>query len=378
MIVAPYYAGWSQSTLPPSVLPWDTFTHIIHFSVLPTQNGGLDTARNWITTENSRVLIEEAHKRGKKVLLAVGGTPGSENFPSACNLVNRATFVRNLVEMVTSRGYDGLDLDWETAVNNTDYISLIRALRIALPTSKILSAVYFGSWASLASKTHESLDWVAMMTYLPYGQPADSHNSPIYGSQYARIDNLVREWVAAGTQKDKIVFGAAAYASVWDGGHLVAPETAFIAAQASGYYSGLQWDSTARAAYFRSGSKFVSMENERAIIEKAAYAKAQGLGGFIVWELGVGRLGNTVPLMGWVGKAFLGATVPTPPPIPPPTPTPTVIRRGSRVRVTGGRKYLGQLGTVSNTWTTSGVPWAGVRMDNGSWLNTAQRNLTLA
>jgi chitinase len=356
-IVAPYYAGWSQPSLPPSALPWQSMTHVIHFSLLPTANGGLSEA-NGISAANSQAIVDEAHRRGRKVLIAVGGTPGSEHFASAASPANRAVFVRNLVALVNARGYDGIDLDWETGVNHGDYVALVKDLRAALGT-KLLSAVYLGSWSALARDTHAYLDWVSMMTYLPYGQPSNAHNSAIYGSLYARIDNLVNLWTGSGVPVAKILPGLATYASVWSGGSLVTAEMPYATAKARGYTAGQAWDATALTSYWSSGGTWVSIENDRSVKAKADYIRAKGVGGLVVWELGAGRDGSSIPLMTSVGTHLLGTPSAEAPPAAMPVASP--IKVGDRVRVTAGR-FTSNTGTVS--WV--GSAYASVRF----WFGT--------
>jgi chitinase len=310
-VIAPYYAGWEQTALRPAALPWDALTHVIHFSVLPTATGGIDDTRNDVTAARARELVAEARKHRKKVLVAVGGTPGSEHWPAAASSANRARFVANLVAHMASRGYDGIDLNWEGTVNEADYLAVIRDLRRALDArgrGELLTAVYFGSWTDLAARSHRDLDWVSMMTYLPYGQPANSHNSPLNGSQYARIDNLVTRWSSAGVPAGKLVFGVATYASEWKGGKLVTPEMPYRTAAAKGYTTGPVFDATTRATAWRSGGTFVSLEDDRSMKAKAAYLDAKGLRGLIVWELGAGRHRGTIPVMNSVRRHLPTAT----------------------------------------------------------------------
>jgi chitinase len=299
-VIAPYYAGWEQGNLAPGALPWEAMSHVIHFSVLPTASGGLDDATNGVSASRARALVSEARKHDTKVLISVGGTPGSEHWPAAASATNRARFVDNLVELMASRGYDGIDLNWEGNVDQADYLAVMRQLREALDArgnGELLTAAFYGSWNTLAARAHPLLDWVSMMTYLPYGQPANSHNSPLHGSQYARIDNLVSSWLAAGVPADKIVPGVATYASEWRNDQLVTPEMPYRTAVAKGYTSGLAWDATARASAWRSATTFVSIEDDRAIKAKADYLDTQGLRGLIVWELGTGRHNGTIPVM---------------------------------------------------------------------------------
>jgi chitinase len=331
-VVAPYYAGWEQGDLRPSALPWSAMSHVIHFSLLPTASGGLDDATNGVTAARASELVAAAHARGKKVLISVGGTPGSEHWASAASPANRARFVANLVRLMDARGYDGIDLNWEGAVVEADYLAVIRDLRAALNArgrGELLTAVYFGSWTSLAAASHRYLDWVSMMTYLPYGQPGNSHNSPIYGSQYARIDNLVSRWLAAGVPAGKVLPGLATYASEWQDGRLVTPEMPYRTAVSRGYTTGLSWDATARATSWRSGTRFVSIEDERSVREKAAYVTSRGLRGLIVWELGAGRHGGSVPLMDAVRTHLpIGAPTTTTPGTEPETPPSTTPSGG--------------------------------------------------
>jgi chitinase len=299
-VIAPYYAGWEQGNLAPGALPWEAMSHVIHFSVLPTASGGLDDATNGVSASRARALVSEARKHDTKVLISVGGTPGSEHWPAAASATNRARFVDNLVELMASRGYDGVDLNWEGNVDQADYLAVMRQLREALDArgnGELLTAAFYGSWNTLAARAHPLLDWASMMTYLPYGQPANSHNSPLHGSQYARIDNLVSSWLAAGVPANKIVPGVATYASEWRNDQLVTPEMPYRTAAAKGYTSGLAWDATARASAWRSATTFVSIEDDRAIKAKADYLDTQGLRGLIVWELGTGRHNGTIPVM---------------------------------------------------------------------------------
>src|SRR5712692_602907 len=130
--VSAYYAGWSQGwsnngVLPAENIDYSAVTHIIHFSLVPGSNGSLDYSSNSITSTNSSALVQAAHAAGRKVLICVGGWGTDGGFGGATSTANRATFVTNLVSFMTSRGYDGIDIDWEplSSSSATQYTAFI-------------------------------------------------------------------------------------------------------------------------------------------------------------------------------------------------------------------------------------------------------------
>src|SRR5258706_2564854 len=128
-----YSPGWEQGVMPASTVDFETLSHIIHFSVLPNSNGTLKASANVITASNSASIVTNAHNAGRKVLISVGGA-GSGQFQNATTPANLSTFINNLVGFMSTRGYDGIDLDWEP-LNPSDanqFTNLVNGLRSAL------------------------------------------------------------------------------------------------------------------------------------------------------------------------------------------------------------------------------------------------------
>ena len=75
-------------------------------------------------------LLTNAHANGVKVLMGVGGGFGSGgsnmNYVTA-DPTRLQTFVTNAVTYATSKGYDGIDIDWESSVNKAQLNNLILA-----------------------------------------------------------------------------------------------------------------------------------------------------------------------------------------------------------------------------------------------------------
>ncbi|MCC6395927.1 MAG: T9SS type A sorting domain-containing protein [Bacteroidetes bacterium] len=343
--VSAYYAGWMQSYCPPSAIDYGAVTHIIHFSINPTGGPNIDASGNGITTSASNAIIQAAHAAGKKVLITCGGWGDAQAFASATNSTNRAAFIANLVNFVTSRGYDGLDIDWEPITSASQFRLFIPELRAALDAAKpglLLTIASMGDNASSIAAVQQHFDQINIMTYDMSGAWDGWvvwHNAPVYDGGYEfpgtnelvpSADGDVNQFVAAGIDKAKIGIGADFYGYVWSG--VTQPRQTWSSTPSVNdnvpYYQLMntyaayahQWDSIAHAAYISvpTGSgKFVSLDNERTMAAKGAYVKSKGIGGMIIWELGGGYrssapAGQRDVLLQAVKQAFFGQPTDTP------------------------------------------------------------------
>jgi chitinase len=146
--------------------------------------------------------------------------------------------------------------------------------------------------------------WTSWHTAALYGHGGDHPSS---------IASTVDAYRAIGVPAAKLGFGVGAYGSCWRGptaplqplaagAAIVASDNAMSYANIMAqYYSAAayRWDATARAGYLTfaapSGPQqctMVSYEDPRSVAEKAAYARAAGLGGAIVWTVGQGYMPN--------------------------------------------------------------------------------------
>src|SRR5215472_5111311 len=78
-----YYAGWMQSYMAASNVDFSTFSHIIHFSLVPNSNGTVNSTANVVNPPNSTDLVPRVHTAGKKVLISVGGADSESGFLGA-------------------------------------------------------------------------------------------------------------------------------------------------------------------------------------------------------------------------------------------------------------------------------------------------------
>lgn len=324
-----YYAGWMQGTLPPDKIDYAALTHVIHFALVVKSDGTLDDQGNGVTAASATAAVQAAHAAGRTILISVGGAGSAPGFRGATKSATRAAFIANIVQLVSSRGYDGVDLDWEPleASDEAQLVALVQELRAALDKKsvKLLLTAAVAWRPALIAKVHTLLDQINVMTYDMSGAwPGwvTWHNAPIYdggctfqstGKPVPSADAQIGSFIAAGIPVGKLGIGIDFYGYVWSGGAgtstggVTQPCQAYTsdpAVQSNLSYAQIMdthykaqhrsWDSGAEAVYLsidNAGSandKFISYDDETTVAKKVGYAKVKGLGGVFIWELGGG------------------------------------------------------------------------------------------
>jgi chitinase len=330
-----YYPGWEQASMPASNIDFTALTHIIHFSLVPDSDGTLNSSDNGITTANSADIVSRAHVAGKKVLICVGGAGSESGFQGATSSANLPTFINSLTNFMATRGYDGVDIDWEPlpASDTQQYTNLVNGLWSALslfPQHKLLTVAAgayppygdpptaeYVMFAALQSK----LDQINIMTYDlsgPYEGWVTWFNSPIYDGGYRfpstgglvpSVDGAVGNFITNGVAPNKLGIGVAFYGYIWTGGsgtstggvtqprqswtNAPTVSTPDYSAIMTGYYQSnlYHWDNSAQAAYLSitnsnpANDMFISYDDQRTCQSKVSYARNHGLGGVMIWEL---------------------------------------------------------------------------------------------
>src|ERR1041384_5282154 len=334
--VTAYYMGSSQGwydngLLPSGLIDYSAITHIIHFALLPNPDGSLDT-NDGMHQSNSAPLISKAHGAGAKVLISVGGAASNALFRQATDPAVIGTFINNLVGFMQSRGYDGIDIDWETvdppdSLKLSLFLTSLRQRLDALTPRPLLTAAAGLGAATLWKPVAGLLDQINLMTYdFSNARPGwvTWHNSPLYsrgadfpgtGVELPSADTLAGSFISAGIPPEKLAIGIDFYGYNWSGGGgtttggVTKPRQSWTtppSVQAnvhfstimSGYFSpGLyRWDTAASAPYLSidlpdsANDKFISYDDERSCQAKVDYVRNKGLGGVFIWELGGGVL----------------------------------------------------------------------------------------
>lgn len=349
-----YYPGWEQGGMPASTIDFTALSHVIQFSLVPNTDGSLNSSDNSISSANSSDIVSHAHAAGVKVLICVGGA-STETFFQGATSNHLAVFINNLTNFMASRGYDGIDIDWEPlpASDAQLYTNLVNGLRSALnafPQHKLLTAAAgayppYGDPPTAEYQMFASLqnqfDQINIMTYDlsgPYEGWVAWFNSPIFDGGYRfpstgglvpSINGAVSNFLSGGVLPGKLGIGIPFYGYVWSGGTgtttggVTLPRQSWVNAPSvttpdytsivAGYYQSnlYHWDTNAQAAYLSisnsspANDMFISYEDPRACQAKVSDARNLGLGGVMIWELAQDhQSGQPDPLLQAVKQAL--------------------------------------------------------------------------
>jgi chitinase len=328
MWVTAYYAVWSQAggILAPNEIDFGAITHLVHFALSPLPDGSIDTTsqRNAITPEQSAAVVAAAHAAKKPVLLCVGGYSAGPGFHAAvADPTARVALEANLVKLVTDRGYDGLDVDFEP-LDKADvpgFDAFVHDLRAGLTAAKpgLLMTAAAGQQPKEYAAIQDQFDQINLMTYDLSGRwigPHTWHNSSLRdngatmlrpGVPYPSVVARLQRFLDAGVSPAKLGIGTAFYGFVWKGASAPAADTVDADPKAVPYRtiadqyltpSRYHWDDQADAPYLSIDASdpaqrmFISYDDERLITDKVRYVRTTGLGGIMVWELGQGYRRN--------------------------------------------------------------------------------------
>jgi chitinase len=99
-------------------------------------DSGLSSALGGYTDAQLKADITTAHSRGQKVIISVGGQNGSISVNSSTSATN---FANSVHALMTSFGFDGVDIDLENGVNATYMEQALRSLRSQSGSSLIIT-----------------------------------------------------------------------------------------------------------------------------------------------------------------------------------------------------------------------------------------------
>jgi chitinase len=331
MWVSAYYGGWAQGcgyigNMQADKIDYSAVTHVIHFAIQPLPDGSIDDTALCITPVNSASLVTQAHAAGKKVLVALGGEYTEAAFLSATNGANRQKFIRNIVNFITTRGYDGIDFDWEpvspsSASQVRTFVNELTAALDALTPRPLLTAAVV--WEpELFAEMQDKFDQLNIMTYDLNGNWLNGSwfNAPTYDGGYwfpasgpaPSADGLVDMFISAGVKAEKLGIGIGFYGYVAKGGTgtstggVTAPGQFWTTPPEKTVYTyydimdkfyeqeNYRYDSAAGSPYLSfdepgSGEDmFITFDDESSIREKIKYVRNKQIGGVIIFQLGGG------------------------------------------------------------------------------------------
>jgi len=235
----------------------------------------------------------------------------------------RAAFVTSAVQTLTAGGFDGLDIDWEfpgapdrggRPTDAAGLVALVTDLRAAFSTAggrRLGLTVALPAGGPYArgfdvARLAPHVDWFHVMAYdLAGGGRVTGAHTGIAG-----VTAAVRLYRGAGVPPSRLVLGTAAYGRTWavvdaaacaaGGGRACAASGVGRAGACSGE-AGFLSNREIAAARARSppvggvldgaawalvdGDTYVSYDTAATLEVKRAYARAQGLRGWMVWSV---------------------------------------------------------------------------------------------
>ena len=237
-------------------------------------------------------------------------------------------------------------------------MSVVFKQRNWLLTAAVPAAVFRINEGYDVPRLAKGLDFINVMTYDLHGtwdNYAD-HHAPLTkrpfdtgATQNLHSDGALSAWISKGAPANKIIFGIPFYGRNFrlanpsnsnprapiSGAGQVGPytkEAGFVA-----YFEICQWlqeggwderKDQAGSPYLVKGDQWIGYDTAESITAKMEYIKSRGLGGAMIWAVGLddikGLCGPDRPLLRAIndGLGRNGASVPTLPPLPPVTAAP--------------------------------------------------------
>lgn len=295
---------------------------------------------------NFNQLIKlKANNPHLKTLISIGGWTWSKYFSDvALTDASREKFAKSAVSFMFKYGFDGIDIDWEYPVggglgsniyrpsDKTNYTLLLKELRkqedeLTKTTGQhyfltIAAPAGFGTVANLELREiHQYLDWINIMSYDFHGtwETKTNFNAPLYmcsndpntdqvAKQKLNVSTAIQLFLDEGVPANKLVMGLPFYGRSYSGADAGSTNglfQSFTQAGPGSWENGVldykdikqnyltnpkytrYWNDEAKVPFlYNSQDKvFISYDDPESIGIKAEYAKSNGLGGVMFWDL---------------------------------------------------------------------------------------------
>ncbi len=299
----PYWSGnvWQNYR-------WDLLSDLCYFSYeVDPATGEATTIHDWATAP----VIDTAIAHGVKVHLCVTLFNGHATFFG--NPLAQQTLTANLIALVSSRGANGINLDFEAVPSSqqqglTNYIvQLSQALHAVLPEAELSIAAPAVNWSNTFDIPAISpwLDLVMVMAYDYYWNGSDlagpvSGLWPLTSSFNYGVNRSLSYYQSMGVPEAKLLLGLPYYGREWPVNSNVLPAsttgqgTAITYKNIRGNTSNYNpenhyWDFRSYNpyySYFTSQWRQCFFDDERSLGAKYDLVNRRGVAGIGIWALG--------------------------------------------------------------------------------------------
>ena len=152
-------------------------------------------------------VLKDAHGRGQRVLLCLGGWEGSSGFAGwSMDPTRLQQMVSTLAGWCDQYHLDGIDLDWESpdgADQVAAYADLIHALTLVLHPKGRLVTMAMAPWEHLDQRIFADIDRVHLMCY----------DEDFPQATLAKVTQEIDQVIARGVPPERLVMGIPFYGS---------------------------------------------------------------------------------------------------------------------------------------------------------------------
>lgn len=263
--VVGYLPDWKINSLDPAQVRH--LTDLVYFSVAVQADGEL--AHKGLTPSHLDFLQKVKREYGIRLILGITDfKPNGALAQVAASPALRVKFANNLSAYLQKTGLDGADFDWEypSGAHMADYEDLLCEVKIAFSRQGYRLSVALSPSHPLTRIGYEMVDRVHGMMYDDEGKHATLNNIIVH------VETMIRD----GVDPAKLLLGLPFYGR---GYTTYGPKWS----QALSYKDLQERFSPEPHQDTASGYYFNGLDTIR---QKVRYAKAAGLSGIMVWEIG--------------------------------------------------------------------------------------------
>lgn len=361
--VTGYVTDWDSPRMPVSEIDWGGLTHFVHMNIDPDVHPPYYAFPHGQSVFEQgcygncggtyqRDLIAAAHANNVQALICLGGVggPGLAGWEYLTADSARCQLgVNNMLAYARSKGYDGVDIDWEepNASQRNMFALLIRILRRGLdswtPRGILTVAVgrEYGAGFDIAT-LNAHVDQVNTMSYDCNGWWSSSagFHTPLYNptrnwqnypaeSGALNTSEKLPTWISAGLNPAKIGMGLAFYGYNYDNITLPGQHGAnfwffrhyqIVNDYLSRGIGTRGYDTLAHQPYLSvsttSPQHFINYDDEVSLPVKMNWARNRGIGGLMIFDLNSAYnpskpAGERHPLLRAVRNALNNPNAPT-------------------------------------------------------------------
>jgi len=286
-----------------------------------------------VLTDIYEYIFPKAKIHGNWVLFSIA--PESDWVSIARSATNIERFANNIIDIINTHGFDGVDIDWETPRQGEQvwYSNMMAVIHEKVkannPSHLVTTAITGGPWQPPMynlSVSNAYIDYINVMTY-SMASSSGSYQNALFNrtglhNTVARVGQTPRDTSIAGSvpifnsygvPNSKLIFGLAFYGvrqqrsfnestSTWSSWSQFPPSVFYPEIVAS-YLNNPEFDyffdTEAGVPYLlkKDGTVFISYDNPRSIQLKSEFIIENNLGGLMFWEYGTDTSGTLLDAM---------------------------------------------------------------------------------